>query len=48
MGAKQRIQKIESLLSDLLEEVKVNYVQKLSEEDVEKLLEETRALRQQN
>ena len=48
MGAKQRINKIESLLSDLLEEVKVNYVQKLSEEDVEKLLEETRALREKN
>ena len=48
IGAKQSIEKIESLLNDFLEEVKVNYVQKLSEEEVESLLEETRALRQIN
>jgi hypothetical protein len=48
IGAKKSIEKIESLLNDFLEEVKVNYVQKLSEEDVESLLEETRALRQIN
>lgn len=44
MSAKQSLDKIEDLLDDFLEEVKVNYIQKLSEEDVEKLLEETRRL----
>lgn len=43
--AKQSIDRLESLLTDLLEEIKVNYVERLSEEDVEKILEETRALR---
>lgn len=44
--AKQTIEQIQSLLTDLLEEVKVNYVERLSEEDVEELLEQTRRLRQ--
>ncbi len=42
---KQSIDRLESLLTDLLEEIKVNYVQRLSVEDVEKILEETRALK---
>ena len=42
------IHKIEQLLVALLEEVKVNYVQKLSEGDIEALLDEKRALQQQN
>lgn len=44
--AKESIERMESLISDLLEEVKVNYVERLSEEDVEDILEQTRALRQ--
>lgn len=44
--AKHSLERIQSLLTDLLEEIKVNYVQKLSEQDVESLLEQTRALRQ--
>ncbi len=46
MQGKQTIERIQSLLLDLLEEVKVNYVERLSEEDVEELLEQTRRLRQ--
>ena len=45
--AKQSIQKIESLLVALLEEVKVNYVESLSEEDVERILEQKRVLQAQ-
>jgi hypothetical protein len=44
--AQQSIEQIESLLTDLLEEIKINYVQRLSEEDVEAILEQTRAIRQ--
>lgn len=40
------LQELQSLLTDLLEEVKVNYVRRLSEEDVEVLLDETRQLQQ--
>lgn len=46
IGARQDINQIEGLLVALLEEVKVNYVQKLSEEDIEALLDETRALKE--
>ena len=42
---KPSLKNIESLLIDLLEEVKVNYVSRLSEEDVEQILEQTRNLR---
>lgn len=42
---KQTLQKIQSLLADLLEEVKVNYVENLSEQDLEEILEQTRAIR---
>lgn len=44
--AKQTLQKIQSLLTDLLEEVKINYVERLSEQDLEEILEQTRAIRQ--
>ena len=43
--AQQSLNKIELLLVDLLEEIKVNYVERLSTEDVEEILEQTRALR---
>jgi hypothetical protein len=43
--AKQTLQKIQSLLTDLLEEIKVNYVERLSKEDLEAVLEQTRAIR---
>ncbi len=47
LQGKQSIDQIEMLLNDLLEEVKINYVERLSAEDVEKILEQTRALRQE-
>lgn len=43
---KQTLQKIQVLLTDLLEEIKINYVERLSEEDLEAVLEQTRAIRQ--
>ncbi len=36
---------LQTIASDLLEEIKVNFVRRLSEEDVESILEETRQLR---
>ncbi len=42
----QTIQKIQSLLIDMLEEIKLNYVQNLSEGDLEQVLEEKRAISQ--
>jgi hypothetical protein len=47
LQARQNIGKIEVLLGDLLEEIKLNYIQKLSQEDVEEILEQTRLLRQE-
>ncbi|MGB3694635.1 MAG: hypothetical protein WA896_07220, partial [Spirulinaceae cyanobacterium] len=44
--AKQTIETIQSLLDTLIEEIKINYVERLSQEDVEEILEQTRALRQ--
>ncbi|MBE9124793.1 MULTISPECIES: hypothetical protein [unclassified Coleofasciculus] len=44
--AAKTLTEIQSLLTDLLEEVKINYVERLSEEDLEEILEQTRALRQ--
>lgn len=44
---KQRsLQELQSLATDLLEEIKVNYVRRLSDEDVEGILEETRQIKQ--
>jgi hypothetical protein len=42
----QSILELQSLATDLLEEIKVNYVRRLSEEDFEGSLEETRQIRQ--
>jgi hypothetical protein len=39
------LQEIQSLATDLLEEIKVNYVRRLNEEDVESILEEARQIR---
>ncbi|MDJ0599858.1 MAG: hypothetical protein QNJ37_13560 [Crocosphaera sp.] len=47
LQAEHSIDQIESLLNDLLEEIKINYVQNLSQENIENILEQTRALRQQ-
>lgn len=46
--AQESIKRIESLLVALLEEIKINYVKRLSAEDVEEILEQTRVLRQRN
>ena len=43
--AKQSIEKMEFLLVALLEEVKINYVESLTEEDIEQILEQKRLLR---
>jgi hypothetical protein len=47
LQARQNIGKIEVLLVDLLEEIKLNYIQKLSKEDIEEILEQARSLRQE-
>ena len=44
--AKKSLDRVENLLIDLLEEIKINYVERLSTEDVEQILEQTRSLRQ--
>ena len=46
--AQESLTQIESLLVDFLEEVKVNYVQRLSTEDIEQILEQTRNIRNKN
>ncbi|MGK7873722.1 MAG: hypothetical protein AB4426_10565 [Xenococcaceae cyanobacterium] len=46
--AKQSIKRIESLLVTLLEKIKINYVEGLSAEDIEEILEQTRVLHQRN
>ncbi|TAF21606.1 MAG: hypothetical protein EAZ76_00335, partial [Nostocales cyanobacterium] len=38
---------LQSLLSDFLEEVKINYVQRLSQEDIDQIIEQTRQMRSQ-
>ena len=43
--AKDSLSRIETLLVDLLEEVKVNYVEGLGDEDVEQILEQTRKIK---
>ena len=47
LKAQQSMNKIELLLVDLLEEIKINYVERLSQEDIEDILEQTRRLRKQ-
>jgi hypothetical protein len=44
---KQVLTEIQSLLFDFLEEIKLNYVQRMSEEDLEQIIEQTRKLRTQ-
>ncbi|MBW4642785.1 MAG: hypothetical protein KME23_07270 [Goleter apudmare HA4340-LM2] len=44
---KQLLTEIQSLFSDFLEEVKLNYVQRLSQEDIDQILNQTRQLRTQ-
>lgn len=44
---KHTIERIRVLLCDFLEEVKLNYVKRLAQEDVEQVMEQTRLLRQQ-
>jgi GGDEF domain-containing protein len=46
LQAQQTLHRVQSLLTDLLEEIKINYVERLSEEDFEAILEQTRAIRQ--
>ena len=45
LQAQQSMNKIELLIVDLLEEIKINYVERLSQEDIEEILEQTRSLR---
>jgi hypothetical protein len=44
---KHVISEIQSLLNDFLEEVKINYVQRLSQEDIDQIIEQTRQMRSQ-
>ncbi|MEA5582485.1 hypothetical protein VB620_14185 [Nodularia harveyana UHCC-0300] len=44
---KHLLAEIQSLMSDFLEEVKLNYVQRLSQEDIDQIMEQTRQLRNQ-
>ena len=48
MTAKQSLSTIEDLLTELMEEVKINYVTQLSQTDIDRIVEESRALRQIN
>ncbi len=45
LQAQRSLHKIEFLLIDLLEEIKINYVARLSTEDIEEILEQTRSIR---
>ena len=44
---KHVIVEIKNLLNDFLEEVKINYIQRLSKEDIEQVIEQTRQMRSQ-
>ena len=46
--AQESLKEIESLLVAMLEEIKINYVERLSTEDMEEIFEQTRILRQRN
>lgn len=48
MKNQHTIEKIQSLLIDMLEEIKINYVERLSQEDIQQIIEQTRQLRQRN
>ncbi|MGF1542518.1 MAG: hypothetical protein ACFCU5_19085 [Pleurocapsa sp.] len=45
LQAQRSLHQIEFLLIDLLEEIKINYVERLSTEDIEEILEQTRSIR---
>ncbi len=45
LQAQRSLHQIEFLLIDLLEEIKINYVERLSQEDIEEILEQTRSIR---
>lgn len=47
LQSQETLTELQSLITDLLEEVKVNYVSRLSEEDFDELLEEAEQLKQQ-
>ncbi|WP_353931206.1 hypothetical protein WJM97_00940 [Okeanomitos corallinicola TIOX110] len=44
---KHVVSELQSLLNDFLEEVKINYVQRLSQEDIDQIIEQTRQMRSQ-
>jgi hypothetical protein len=44
---KHVLTEIQSLLNDFLEEVKINYVQRLSQEDIDQIIQQTRQMRSQ-
>jgi hypothetical protein len=44
---KHVVSEIQSLIFDFLEEIKINYVQRLSQEDIDQIIEQTRQLRTQ-
>jgi hypothetical protein len=46
LQAQNDLSNIEQLLMELVEELKINYIQKLSDTDMETILEQTRLLRQ--
>jgi DNA-binding SARP family transcriptional activator len=48
MTAKKSLSTIENLLTELMEEVKINYVAQLSQTDIDRIVEENRALRQRS
>lgn len=45
---KQVLTEVQSLLNDFLEEMKINYVQKLSQEEIEQIIQETRDMKIQS
>lgn len=47
MQKKQVLSEIQSLLFDFLEEVKINYIQRLSHEDIAQIIQQTRQMRSQ-
>jgi hypothetical protein len=48
MQKKQVITELQSLVTDFLEEVKINYVQRLSQEDIQQVVEQTRNMKAVN
>lgn len=48
LSTTQSLEKIEFLLVDMLEEIKINYIQRLSQKDMDQIIEETRILQQKS